>query len=234
MSRQERIENVLSEEYGTSELVSLVDSINGYNGDLEDQVWQTMDIWEISQYLDESIDLEHLLIAAADGDFDPRHDYYRWDSYGDIVSTDYPDFNLEEIAEWLDDHYDNLANCIGEGFASDFEDCDDEDDSLEHVDWPDDPTDYDGEDDEDDEDEGLGESVVENESASPSPDVVLPTVAMRLFRERVVGADSWNESSVARAVNSTQLHYAIRNGGRYAETVEQFEQALRDYSWSLN
>lgn len=148
MTRQQAIYDVLRG-YDTSELVSLVSYINSWCGDLDDMDWREMDTYAIWDYCDDRYTFERILHAAADGSFDPRDDYYRWDG-GDLESTDDPDFDLDEIAEWLDDNFDSLHRFLGSYFLSDFEDLYDTDDEPDD-DYPDDPTDYDGVDDPDEE-----------------------------------------------------------------------------------
>lgn len=119
MARRDRIYDVVKN-YGTSDLVSIVSYINSWDGSMGDQDWRAMDMWDIWQNISDSSDFASAMQAAADGDFDPRDDYYRWNGY-DLESSDNPDFDLWEIADWIDDHFDRLDDAFGSYYASDFD-----------------------------------------------------------------------------------------------------------------
>lgn len=122
MARRDNILSVVSD-YATDDLVSIVGSINGWDGSLEEYDWRSMDMWDVWQYVSDSSTFEEIVQRAADGEFDPRDDYYRWGFYG-LESSDCPDFDLDEIADWIDDHFDELEDILGNYYASDFDDCD--------------------------------------------------------------------------------------------------------------
>lgn len=122
MARRDNILSVVRD-YDTSDLVSIVGSINGWDNSFEEYDWRAMDMWELWQNCNDSSDFEYILTAAANGDFNPNDDYYCW-SWNGLESSDCPDFDLDEIADWIDDHFDELENILGNYYASDFDDCD--------------------------------------------------------------------------------------------------------------
>lgn len=140
MARRDRIYDVVRD-YGTDDLVSIVSYINSWDGSMDDQDWRTMDMWDIWRNIGDSSDFASAMQAAANGDFNPRDDYYRWNGY-DLESSDNPDFDLWEIADWIDDHFDRIDDAFGSYYASDF-DFDDEseidvEEFLEELDLSDD------------------------------------------------------------------------------------------------
>lgn len=122
MARRDSIRRVL-EDYSTENLVGLVGNINAWDGSFEDDDWREMDIWELWQSCNDSSDFETFLCAAASGDFNPNDDYYHWGIYG-LESSDNPCFDLGYIADWIDEHFEDLRNTIGDYYAEDFDDCD--------------------------------------------------------------------------------------------------------------
>ena len=121
MTRREHIERVL-ENYDRNDLLSLVGSINAWDGSLEDQNWMPLDMEEIWQcYVGSSGNFEDFVRAAANRDFYPGDDYWRWTAWGGIESTDEPSFDLDEIADWIEDRDEQeLEREIGSYFAQDF------------------------------------------------------------------------------------------------------------------
>jgi hypothetical protein len=122
MARRDNIFHVL-EDYSTDNLVGLVGNINAWDGSFEDDDWRELDIRELWEYCNSSYDFENFLCAAASGDFNPNDEYYRISCYG-LESSDCPCFDLGEIADWIDDNFDDLRNTIGDYYAEDFDDCD--------------------------------------------------------------------------------------------------------------
>lgn len=116
MTQRERIYRALSErdEYDLRELVS---SINSYSGGLTELEFLPMD--ELTDWLTnwgEGLDssrLDDLLRQTRNGEFDDRDPYFRFDSWGDPVSSD-GDYSgdIDDIAEYIDDNADEL-DCWG-------------------------------------------------------------------------------------------------------------------------
>ena len=114
MSQQERVRETLRG-YDWGDLMSLVNGINSYDGGLESQTWQDLDMSELCGWLtgwSRSVDesrLSALLYSARTGEFSERHDYWRIDEYGYPVSTDYPSYDIDEIAEYIVENSDDLS-----------------------------------------------------------------------------------------------------------------------------
>lgn len=116
MTQLERIARALSEcdDYDLHELVGC---INSYSGGLTELEFLPMD--ELADWLTnwgEGLDssrLDNLLCQTRYGDFDERNPYFRFDAYGDPVSSngDYSD-DIDDIAEYIDDNADEL-DCWG-------------------------------------------------------------------------------------------------------------------------
>lgn len=113
MTQRERIYRALSErdQYDLRELVS---SINSYSGGLTELEFWPMD--ELTDWLTsggEDLDssrLDDLLRQTRNGEFDERASYFRFDSWGDPVSSDgdYSASDIDDIAEYIDDNADDL------------------------------------------------------------------------------------------------------------------------------
>lgn len=222
MTRQERIREVL-DNYGTRDLVSIVSYINSWDGSFEGEDWREMDLYEIWESISDSSDFESAMRAASNGDFDPRDDYYRWSYYSGLESSDDPDFDLNEIADWINENFHRVDDVLSSYYASDFEDCDVEepdDDPLDPTDWPDDPTDYDGED-EDEPAEAADPAPAEGirvttygeplnpEEARRAMQRLFPTL-MGMFDSTPENSDLWQSQVV-----NTIAQNCLANSGRY-------------------
>lgn len=124
-SRYDRIVNVL-ENFSTDDLANLVMCVNAWDGALDHMDWRPMDMWEIMDYIGRDRNtLQNVLESAADGEFNPRDDYFRYYG-GGLESTDDPDFDIHDIADWIDERIsygDNLAGIIGDCLADCFVEC---------------------------------------------------------------------------------------------------------------
>lgn len=113
MTQLERIARALSEcdDYDLHELVGC---INSYSGGLTELEFLPMD--ELADWLTnwgEGLDssrLDDLLRQTSIGEFDDRDPYFRFDAYGDPVSSDgdYSWSDIDDIAEYIDDNADEL------------------------------------------------------------------------------------------------------------------------------
>ncbi len=146
MTQRERIYRALSER-DNDDLHELVACINSYSGGLTELELLTMD--ELADWLTnwgEGLDssrLDDLLRQTRNGEFDDRDPYFRFDSWGDPVSSDgdYSD-DIDDIAEYIDDNADeldcwglndDLADSIRAALddPEDEDDADDEDEDIE-------------------------------------------------------------------------------------------------------
>lgn len=114
MTRREKIREFL-EELDNSDLLEITSAAFSWNNGLEDYNWYPMDLREIwDNYCGSFSCFEDILSAAVGGDFNPHHDYYRLGCYG-IESTDDPEIDLGEVAEYLDEEFDDLRNILWNG-----------------------------------------------------------------------------------------------------------------------
>lgn len=154
MTRQQRLCSVL-EDYDSRDLVSVVGTIAAYDDSFYDVMWREMDVYDIWSNCYDASCFESILDATASGEFNPNDDYYRWGDYG-LESSDCPDFDLDDIATWLDENFDRIDRMFSDYYAADFLGTDDAPDDEPDDDYPEDTTDYDGVDDPD-EDEPAAE-----------------------------------------------------------------------------
>lgn len=113
MTQRERIARALSER-DNYDLHELVGCINSYSGGLTELEFLPMD--ELADWLTnwgEGLDssrLDDLLRQTSIGEFDDRDPYFRFDAYGDPVSSDgdYSWSDIDDIAEYIDDNADEL------------------------------------------------------------------------------------------------------------------------------
>lgn len=126
----ENVKNELVNELDSQQLSQLMAEINNLNGYFEDQMWISMDCFD--DYLFRLTPLE-IASRVAYGNFDPSHDYFRFDIYGHLESAvdrdverdllDSADEIIElALANWgyissdLDDDLVELVeNAMGEG-----------------------------------------------------------------------------------------------------------------------
>lgn len=87
----ENVKNELVNELDSQQLSQLMTAVNNLNGYFEDQTWISMNCFD--DYLSEMIP-SGIASRVAYGNFDPSHDYFRFDIYG----------NLESATEWDVEH----------------------------------------------------------------------------------------------------------------------------------
>ena len=80
-----------------SDILSLVRDINGYDGSLESLEWFEME-YEFDELLS-GMSPWDIARAVAYGDFVPGHDYWRWNGYGNLESTDWLDYDESDKDE---------------------------------------------------------------------------------------------------------------------------------------
>lgn len=132
------------------------DAIREYIESLSD--CEQVDLWddycEAQNYYDDQIermeDFNDLfygmspldIIRRLDGDFDPNDDWFYFDCRGNCCSTDHPEYDViqqDDIAEYVDEHEDDLNNSgLTELLESWNEDADDDDDMTDYDSEPDD------------------------------------------------------------------------------------------------
>lgn len=170
MTRQQAIYTALQDLYD-SDLNSVAWSIYENTSRLgDDDLWRNLDLSEIMYDINDCYTFEQFLQAAADGDFNPRDDYWRWTCYGP-ESSDTLDYDLDDFAEIIDDHADD--NWVRNELPREITDVLDEyasEPEEDDTDWPEDATDYDGVDDPD-EDEPSQTSLWEKIANAAAPDL---------------------------------------------------------------
>ena len=83
----------------TETILSIIREINGYNGSLEDMEWYDME--EFDELLESRTPWE-IARACYYGDFCPMHGYFKWNSYGNLESTDFINLDDSDIQEILE------------------------------------------------------------------------------------------------------------------------------------
>lgn len=86
-----------------SELLDIAFEISSYNGAFDDELWYSME--EFDDYLS-GMKPWDVARAVTFGDFNAAHDYFRFNAYGNLESTDYPDLDsnitVDDIMEEID------------------------------------------------------------------------------------------------------------------------------------
>lgn len=82
------------------EILSIVREINGYNGRLEELVWYDME-YEFDELMNglSPWDIARMIYY---GEFNPTNNYWRYDGYGNLESTDYIDYGEYDIDDIID------------------------------------------------------------------------------------------------------------------------------------
>lgn len=84
-------------------ILSIVREINGWDGRLEDLTWYDIE-YEFNELMD-GIEPWEVARATFYGDFNPTHTYWRYDGYGNFESTDYLNYDNEDIEEIIEALY---------------------------------------------------------------------------------------------------------------------------------
>lgn len=218
MTRQQAIYTALQDLYD-SDLNSVAWSIYENTSRLgDDDLWRNLDLSEIMYDINDCYVFEQFLQAAADGDFNPRDDYWRWTCYGP-ESSDTLDYDLVDFAEIIDDHADDnwvhnelpreITDVLDE-YASEPEDDD--------TDWPEDATDYDGVDDPDEDEPSPAKPAILTEAQ-------LHEQLRAFYPSLMTGKD---DTQIAQLINALQIwcqmlhgHY-ITGTGELAEAINRY------------
>ena len=125
------------EEMNDDDFISIVSELNSYNGNLESYQWYPMD--ELDELTGGMSHWEVLRLAYY-GEFNPNDNYFHFDGYGNLESTDYPteDIDNNDIDDIIDEidnipyQYlpDDIQNIISE---HEFDDDDDEEEEAEEA-----------------------------------------------------------------------------------------------------
>lgn len=221
MTRRERLYSVL-EDYDSRDLVSVVGTIAAYDDSFYDVMWREMDVRELWDQCYDSAAFEHILDATASGEFNPNDDYYRWGDYG-LESSDCPDFDLDDIATWLDENFDRIDRIFSDYYAEDFlaaDDAPEEDDT----DWPEDATDYDGVDDPDEDEPSPAKPAILTEAQ-------LHEQLRAFYPSFMTGKD---DTQIAQLINALQIWCQMLHGHYITGTGELAEAINRYLSYRNN
>ena len=106
MTREQAIRNYV-ENLSKDELVELLQHMNSYDGCFEDTVYY--DMASFDEFLDGYSPMEIAQMIFFGGDFNPNHDFFRFNAYGNLESADW--YDVKADAEDLkDDIIGHLVN----------------------------------------------------------------------------------------------------------------------------
>ena len=95
------------ENLSKGELVELLQHMNSYDGCFDDSVYYDMD--DFDEFLSSRTPMEIARMIFFGDDFNPNHDFFRFNGYGNLESANW--YDIEEEAEDLkDDIIDHLVN----------------------------------------------------------------------------------------------------------------------------
>ena len=109
MTREQAIRNYV-ENLSKDELVELLQHMNGYGGCFEDCVYYDMAVFD--EFLDGYTPTEIAQMIFFGGDFNPNHDFFRFNAYGNLESAHWCDVEAE-VEDLKDDIIDHLVNDYG-------------------------------------------------------------------------------------------------------------------------
>ena len=109
MTREQAITTYV-ENLSKGELVELLQYMNGYDGCFEDCVYYDMDVFD--DFLSSRTPMEIAQMIFFGGDFNPNHDFFRFNAYGNLESADWLDVEAE-AEDLKDDIIDHLVNDYG-------------------------------------------------------------------------------------------------------------------------
>ena len=141
MTREQAIATYV-ENLSNDELVELLQHMNGYDGCFDDCVYY--DMAGFDEFMDGYTPMEIAQKIFFSGDFNPNHDFFRFNAYGNLESALWSDVELEaeslkdEIIDHLVNYYDGDTPWAGLDymvdadddaiFNEDFEEVDEDDD----------------------------------------------------------------------------------------------------------
>lgn len=106
MTREQAITTYV-ENLSKDELVELLQYMNGYDGCFDDCVYY--DMAGFDEFLDGCTPMKIAQMIFFGGDFNPNHDFFRFNAYGNLESANW--YDVEAEAEDLkDDIIDHLVN----------------------------------------------------------------------------------------------------------------------------
>ena len=83
-------------------ILDIVREINDYDGQLEDLTWNPMDEFD---ELISGVEPWDIARATFYGNFNPTHNYWRWDSYGNFESINWFEYDSDDYEAIIDALY---------------------------------------------------------------------------------------------------------------------------------
>ena len=106
MTREQAIRNYVEHLIG-DDLTVLLQHMNGYDSCFENDIYYDMDAFD--DFMSNYTPMEIAQMIFFGGDFNPNHDFFRFNAYGNIESANW--YDVEAEAEDLkDDIIDHLVN----------------------------------------------------------------------------------------------------------------------------
>lgn len=104
MTREQAIRNYV-EQLNGDDLTYLLWHMNAYDGCFEETEWYTMEMEEFDEVLSGHTPMEIAKLIFF-GDFNPNHDYFRFNVYGNLESADWPTVvtEAEDLESDIIDH----------------------------------------------------------------------------------------------------------------------------------
>lgn len=120
---REKIMEALSEQYN-EDLVSLWNEYTDYNNDPDSRIYSMYDFDDLLNGID-PFDIARMAIY---GDFNPSHDWFWFNGYGNLDSSDYPSdkVDMDEIADMIVDTMDSYGNSDIQALIDEYEDQEEE------------------------------------------------------------------------------------------------------------
>ena len=106
MTREQAIRTYV-ENLSKGELVELLQHMNGYDSCFDDCVYY--DMAEFDDFMSDSSPMEIAQMIFFGGDFNPNHDFFRFNAYGNLESAHWCDVEAE-AEDLKDDIIDHLVN----------------------------------------------------------------------------------------------------------------------------
>ena len=106
MTREQAIKSYV-EHLSKDELVELLHYIHAYDGSFEEDIYY--DMAGFDEFLDGDTPMEIAQMIYFGGGFNPNHDFFRFDAYGNLESANWRDVEAE-AEDLKDDIIDHLVN----------------------------------------------------------------------------------------------------------------------------
>ena len=109
MTREEAIRTYV-ENISNAERVELMQHMHAYDGCFDDELYYDMD--EFDEFMENYSPMEIAQMVFFGGDFNPNHDFFRFNAYGNLESADWHDVEVD-AENLVDEIIDHLVNDYG-------------------------------------------------------------------------------------------------------------------------